>query len=104
MTHIIHVHCRYICICPLCLDISDLSVEPYPQPKPLPNSTDFAAFLKGDLEYEFVRLMQILDRRRQAHQHISQTHKLLSENTFIITFEMPGFVGARSFTIRWVLS
>ena len=30
--------------------------------------------------------------------------ELLSENTFIITFEMPGFVGARSFTIRWVLS
>ena len=75
-THLIHVHvhCRYICICPLCLDISDLSVEPYPQPKPLPNSTDFAAFLKGDLEYEFVRLMQILDRRGQAHQHISQTY------------------------------
>ena len=24
------------------------------------------------------------------HQHISQTYKLLSENTFIITFEMPG--------------
>ena len=25
----------------------------------------------------------------QAHQHISQTHKRLSENTFIITFEIP---------------
>ena len=55
-----------------------------------PNSTDFTAFLKGDLDREFVRLMQILDRRGQAHQHISQTYKLLSENTFIITFEIPG--------------
>ena len=44
------------------------------------------------------------DRRRQAHQHISQTYKLLSRNTFIFTFEMLGFVGARSFRIRWALS
>ena len=104
MTHIIHVHCRYICICPLCLDISDLSVEPYPQPKPLPNSTDFAAFFKGDLEYKFPCLMQFLDRLRQAHQHISQTWELLSENTFIITFEMHGFVAARSSILTWALS
>ena len=35
---------------------------------------------------------------------VSQTWKLLFGNTFIITFEMPGFVGARSSIIRWALS
>ena len=42
------------------------------------------------------------------HQHISQTDKLLSETTFIITFEIRGFVAAtcRSSIIisTWALS
>ena len=69
-----------------------------------PNSTDFTAFLKGDLDREFVWESYHLDRAQLADDLVRSPDKLATENIFILTVEMHKKVAARSFIFTWVLS
>ena len=67
-------------------------------------STDFTAFLKGDLDREFVWESYHLDRAQLADDLVRSPDKLATENIFILTVEMHKKVAARSFIFTWVLS
>ena len=64
-------------------------------------STDFTAFLKGDLDREFVWESYHLDNTDDL---VRSPDKLAIENIFILTVEMHKKVAARSFIFTWVLS